>query len=126
MATQALLSRGRIVRLTTAAAAAAPVDGVTAPHFTMSPITATGLQTTGLALGLKAPTVGAAASTGSFSIIAWIMNPLTMSWFAFAAEDIDFSQGFVSFDIDAAALYFQIVASSVGTPGSVDLHLWEQ
>jgi hypothetical protein len=124
MATQALLSRGSILRLGTVASAAAPVDGVTLPHYTMSPMTPTGLLTTGLAIGLKAPAAGAAA--GTFSIVAWILNPVTRAWFAFAAAALDYNEALVSFDVNACALYFQIEAASVTTPGDVDLHLWEQ
>jgi hypothetical protein len=124
-ATQALLSRGTIVRLDTGVIAAAPVDGVTQPHYTMSPTTPTGQKTTGLALGIKAPTVGAAAST-AFNVILWIQNPVTRAWFSAAAESIGFNEAFGSFDFNAASLYFQIDVASVTTPGLVDLHLWEQ
>jgi hypothetical protein len=125
-ATQALLSRGPILRLGTAATAAAPVDGVTLPHYTMSPTTPTGLQTTGLALGLKAPTVSPAATGSAFSIILWILNPVTRAWFAAAAASIAFDEAFISFDFNACALYFQIEAASVSGAGDIDLHLWEQ
>jgi hypothetical protein len=125
MATQALLSRGTIVRLDTGVIAAAPVDGVTLPHYTMSPTTSTGQRTTGLALGIKAPTVGAAVSA-AFTVVLWIQNPVTRAWFSAAAEDIAYDEAFGSFDFNAAALYFQVDVASVTTPGLIDLHLWEQ
>ena len=125
--TQTDLSTGRAIRRSTAAAAAAPTDKVTTPDYVMSPNVAVGLKTTGLLLLLKAPSAGAAVPVaGGFSLILWLQNPVTGSWGAASPITIDFGQWFVTFDFDAAALYFQIDATSVGTPGNVYIEVMEQ
>lgn len=127
MAQQSLIQRSPIYRLSTAAIAAAPTDGTTQPHVIMSPETPTGLQTTGLELGLKAPSAGAAVAVAAgFSVVCWVWNPLNGSWFSMAAVDVPYGQLFVSFDLDAHALYFQVTAASVATPGDIDFHVAEQ
>jgi hypothetical protein len=124
---QAELSRAAILRLATADIAAAPTDGVASIHRTMSPRTPTGQRTTGLAVGIKAPTVGAAvAVAGGFSLVAWVFNPVTSAWFACSAASIAFNEFWVSFDFNASSLYLQVEAASVATPGLLDFHLWEQ
>jgi hypothetical protein len=124
---QALLNRAAPLRLTTAGIAAAPTDGTTLPHMQMSAQTPTGMTTTGLALGLKAPTVGSAtAVAGGFTVSVWLVNPVTLAWFASASAVIDFSQVFVTFDFNASGVYFQVAAASVAVAGSIDFHAWEQ
>ena len=132
-ASQSLLNRGPFARLGTAAIAAAPTDGTisaagTAPHRILGPQGPTGLQCTGFFLGLKAPSVSAAAAAtaAGFSVIVWVLNPLTNAWFSFEAVSIAYSQAFVSFDVNASSLYYQIEAASVLTPGDIDFHAWEQ
>lgn len=126
-AQQASLTRARPLRLGTAAIAAAPVDGTTAPQREMSAINANGFPTTGLGLGLKAPTVGAAVPIAAgFSVVIWLYNPLTAMWFASSAAAIGFDQAWVTFDFNASALYFQILVASVSVAGDVDFHPWEQ
>lgn len=127
MALQPEIIRGRIARLTTGNVAAAPADGVTQPALTLGPKTSTGLETTGFALGLKAPTAGAAtAIAAGFSVVVWYANPVTLAWFAGASTSIPYDQLFTTFDVDAAAIYFQIAAASVSVAGDVDFHIFEQ
>lgn len=126
-ASQAELNRGVPLRLGTAAIAADPVDGTTVPHMIMSPLTVTGLQTTGLFLGLKAPTVNpATAVAAGFAVVVWIQNPLTGAWFACSSASIPYGQPWGTFDFNASNLYFQVTAASVAVAGDIDFHAWEQ
>jgi hypothetical protein len=126
-ASQAEITRAVPLRLGTAAVAADPVDGETLPHWVMSPWTTTGLQTTGLAIGLKAPAVNpATAVAAGFSVVLWIWNPLTGAWFACATAVIPYGQPFGTFDFNASGIYLQIAAASVAAAGDVDVHAWEQ
>jgi len=127
VATQAALVRARPFRLTTTNINAAPVDGTTQAHFVMAPLSTTGLQTTGVMLGLKAPTVNpATAVAAGFSVIMWILNPVTRAWFAASAVSVPYNTAFVTFDLDASALYFQIDVASVSVAGDIDFHVSEQ
>jgi len=131
MAQQSELSRARIVRIATVDAAADPIDGPpgvgTEPQFFMSPVTPTGLRTTGLALSCSAPgTNAAAAIAAGFSVSAWVLNPYGRSWFKGGTIDMGYRQMFSSFDLNACAVFLQIAAASVVTPGDVYFHFWEQ
>lgn len=124
---QALVNRARIFRLGTAAIASAPTDGTTQPHYAMFSVTQTGLATTGLAVGLKAPTVNpATAISAGFTVTLWLLNPVTLAWFSSASSSIPFGQAWVTFDFNASFLFFQIAAASVSVAGDVDFHVWEQ
>jgi hypothetical protein len=128
-ASQAQLNRGRILRLATANIAAAPTDGVagTSPHYRMSAQTPTELQTTGLFLGLKAPTSGSAtAIAAGFSVVVYLLNPVTRAWFSTSTTSVVYGAAFVTFDFNASSLYFQVTAGSVSVAGDIDFHLWEQ
>jgi hypothetical protein len=126
-ATQAKINRAVPLRLGTAAIAADPVDGTTPPHMIMSPFTSTGMMTTGLAVGLKAPSAAAAtAIAAGFTLVIWIQNPLTGAWFACTPAVIPFGQPWGTFDFNASNLYFQVAAASVAVAGDVDIHAWEQ
>jgi hypothetical protein len=126
-ATQAKINRAVPLRLGTAAIAADPVDGTTAPHMIMSPFTSTGMMTTGLALGLKAPTASSAtAIAAGFTVSIWIQNPLTGAWFACASAVIPYGQPWGTFDFNASNVYFQVAAASVSVAGDIDFHAWEQ
>ena len=111
--------------------AAAPVDGTsgnggTDPTFTMSPFTLEKLPTTGLLLMLKTSPILPAATPGAggFSVTAWLRDPSSLRWAAFAAVSVGFDQLFVSYDIDAGELYFQI--TNVAVDGALDIGLAEQ
>jgi len=128
-ATQAALTRARPFRLSTATIAAAPTDGSagTAAHIILSPVTTTGLETTGIFLGLKAPSSGSATAVAAgFTVIPWFLNPVTFAWFAGASAAIAYNQAFTTFDIDAVGIYFQIDAASVSVNGNIDFHVAEQ
>jgi hypothetical protein len=126
-ASQAEIGRGVPLRLGTAAIAADPVDGTTVPHMIMSRTTPTSLETTGLFLGLKAPTVNpATAIAAGFTVSVWLQNPITGAWFACASAAIAYGQAFGTFDFDASNLYFQVAAASVAVGGDIDFHCWEQ
>jgi hypothetical protein len=107
----------------------------TAPHLTMSPVTPTGLPTMGAQLsislqlgGIKSPAVPVA--TG-FIVTVWVRNPITYTWrkmspmtFATAgASDTDVF--FVTEDLDASEIYFQVAAASVSVDGFIDFTLVE-
>jgi hypothetical protein len=126
---QADLTSGRIVLVDTAGHAAAPTDGLagTAPDFVMSPESPAGLRTTGLLLILKSPAVGGAIAGGTgFSVTPWLRNPISGVWGSGTAFTVAYNQAFVTYDFDAAELYFQISAASVATPGNLYFNLCEQ
>lgn len=126
MSQQADLNRGVPFRLASANVSAQPTDGVTQPHVTMSPIGATNLLTTGLFFGFKAPTnvTAATAGAGGFTVVIWIANMVTLSWFSSSSVSVSYDQAFSTFDFNAAALFFQV--TNVSVAGSIDVHLIEQ
>jgi hypothetical protein len=124
---QPLLNRAPPQRLSTGAIAAAPTDGTTLPHRQMSAVTPTGMTTTGLAIGLEAPTVGAAtAIAGGFTVTIWLLNPVTLAWFSSSSAAIGFGEAFCTFDFNASGIYYQVAAASVAAAGLIDFHVWEQ
>lgn len=126
-ASQSKLNRAKILRLATTNIASAPLDASNGPTYKMSPQTPTGLTTTGLALGLKAPNASpATAVAAGFSVVVWVINPVTLAWFSNSTAVIPFGQLFVTFDFNASGLYFQVLAASVAVDGNIDFHLWEQ
>lgn len=124
---QALLNRAPPQRLGTAAIAAAPTDGTTLPHRQMSPVTPTGMTTTGLAIGLKAPSAGSAtAIAAGFTVSLWLLNPVTLAWFSSSSASLNYGEAWVTFDFNASGLYYQVAAASVAVAGNIDFHVWEQ
>lgn len=123
MPVQTRIERARPIILGTAAHAAAPTDGAggTQPDFLMSPINAVGNKTSGIAVGFKAP--GAGAATGPFTVVLWVLSPVTWSWFPGADTTIDFRERFQTFEVQPCGLYFQFTA--VGGAGNVYAHLAE-
>jgi len=119
MSAQAELTAAHLIQLGTSNAAPVPGND---PHYTMSPVAPSGLKTTGLLLGLSAPSAGPA--TGPFTLVVWIRDPLTKQWFSGSSFAIDFNQGFVTFDFDASDLFFQFTAAVAN--GFVYIHLMEQ
>lgn len=119
------INRGEPLILSTAAQAAAPTK-TTSPTYNMAPTAPAGLQTTGFAFFLTAPTTSpAVADTGGFTVTVWVRNPATGNYGALSpATGVDYGEAFGSFDLDASDLYFQI--SNVLTPGNVYLEVWEQ
>jgi hypothetical protein len=117
-----------------------PVNGSgtatgTAPHLVMSPVTPTGLPTMGAQFslntflgGVKAPAIPVA--TG-FIVTVWIRNAITYTWKKMAP--VTFATGgvsdtdviFVTEDLDAAELYFQVATASVAVDGFVDFIIVE-
>lgn len=121
------LSTGRQIVINTIANAAAPTNQVTRPTITLGPQSTTGLKTTGIILSLQQPAVGGAVPTaGGFDITLWIQNPATGSWASGDTVAIDYRQAFDTYEFDACSLYFQIGASTVGTPGDIWLEVMEQ
>jgi hypothetical protein len=127
MSQQADLSRWRWTQVTTNVGNrnAAPFDGVigTSPDFQMSPYTISKLSTTGLALMLGAAGT-AVAGAGGFSVTVWVRDPVTFTWAAFATVSIDRRQLFVSYDIDADEIWFQI--GNVAADGTLNIGIAEQ
>lgn len=128
MADQAELLAARPIRLATTTVSAAPTDGTTDPHVVLSPVAPSGLRTTGFFFGLKAPTASgvtaAVAAAGDFTVTVWIRDPVTKFWFsARARTGVAYGQAYMTFDLDACEIYFQI--GNIGTNGSVDIHVSE-
>jgi hypothetical protein len=119
---------------TDAARIIAPVNGFplgnpsTAPDLTSSPLTVSKQPTTGLALQLQAPgtDTAATANAGGFGIIVWVRDPATGNWSSFASVSIAYQQLFVTFDIDAADLWFQLDHTTVAVDGRIDVGIAEQ
>jgi hypothetical protein len=112
----------------------APVNGFplgnpsTTPDLTSSPFTVSKMPTTGLALQLQAPGTGVAAvaNAGGFGIIVWVRDPATGQWSSFASVSMAYAQLFVTFDIDAADLWFQLDHTTVAVDGKIDVGIAEQ
>lgn len=107
----------------------APADGPNGdlPDFTMTPFAPSKMATTGLALMLKAGTTAPVAATpgaGGFSITMWVRDPATLRWAAFAAVSVPYDALFVTYDIDASDIWFQI--GNVAVAGAIDIGIAEQ
>lgn len=116
-------------RVATAAIAAAPTDGVTAPLIVLSPQTPTGMKTTGFFMGFKAPSAGAVAAVpiaAGYSVTLWFQNLATGGWFKGITVSLQYDEAWVCYDVDAVGIYVQVDAASVNAPGSIDVHLVEQ
>jgi len=122
----------RWIRVDTSVAArgTAPVDGLgttgTVPDVAMSPFTASKMPTTGLALMLHAPVSNTPATpnVGGFTVQVWLRDPHTGFWGSFASVTIDYRQTFVTFDIDAGELFFEV--TGVAVAGTIDIGIAEQ
>jgi hypothetical protein len=123
-ARQALISRGRPLRLNTANIAADPQDSVTQPHHVMTPRTTTGFGTTGIIIGLK--NIDSAAVAPGFSLILWIADPnMQNTWFRFTPVTLNDRDASVTYDINAFGLYLQVDPASVAVQGRLEFHLME-
>jgi hypothetical protein len=135
---QARISKGRRLRLSTAAIAAEPSDGysgsflsgnpLTTPHHIMSPRTATRMMTTGIVIGLDAGIVQAPAAvptSGGFRLVLWIANPTGYRWYRTTAVFMSDRDASVTYDINAFPLYIQIDATSVSVNGNIDFEFME-
>ncbi len=130
MIQQAELVAARIIRIDTTTQGAPPEDvPSTDPTVTMSPVTPTGLPTTGFMVFLKAPSLGAAVppASGAFPVTPWIRNPVTKVWAAGLTVSIGYDQAFCTGDVDAAEIYFQVSADAEdgGVNGEIDIHFAE-
>lgn len=104
----------------------APIDGTTEPDITLAPDSTTGLRTTGFCVGIKAPVIATPAGSpvGGFTLTAWLRSPVGGTWFSFSSLAVLYGALYVTFDVDAAGLYFQI--SGQTSPGTIDVYLMEQ
>ncbi len=96
------------------------------PDFTMGPKTVSQMPTTGLLLLIKEPTdaTPATPNAGGFNITVWVRDPGTWQWGAFDTVQIDYDQLFVTYDIDACEIYFEI--DNVSVAGAVNIGIAEQ
>lgn len=101
-----------------------------APHLTMSPVTSTGLQTMGAQFAIHLPlggvkTAAIPVATG-FVVTVWVRNSINYTWKKMAP--VTFAVGgvadndvmFITEDLDASELYFQVAAASVAVDGFID------
>lgn len=127
---QADTTRFRWFEAASALGLTAPTDltGGTVPHFVISPFTISKLPTTGILLMLKQSLDATAATfvAAGAAVTAWVRDPNSLRWAAFATVNIPYNQLFVSYDIDASEIYFQIGAASVSFDGAVDIGIAEQ
>jgi hypothetical protein len=121
---------GGFCRIGTAASAAAPTDGVTDPHYTLSNRTPWGSFTNGFLWAVHLPTAPAgtaAVPNGSLSIVIWVRNPVTRRWMNYTVlTGIDAREANVTYDTGPTELYFQVVASTITTDGTLDIEVLEQ
>jgi hypothetical protein len=104
------------------------------PHFFMSPVSTSGMASTGFLFFLSAP--AAHPSTPfppGFRITIWVRDPSTYIWSAMApAEGVNYKDLWICTDVNATeGLYFEIGNFSDdpgdgGTPARVYVHLAEQ
>lgn len=93
------------------------------PHFILSPQTLDGNPTLGFEFGLIAIAGGATPLVGDFTVTVWRLVTTSMqptvakNWLAFQPQSgVGFNQLFSSFDINTAALRFQIGNVDVDGP----------
>jgi hypothetical protein len=102
--------------------------GYAPAHFTLAPVTPTGLATTGLLFMLKSPGFSggspATAGAGGFNVTPWIIDPGTKMVGSGATFPANYDELYSTFDFDASLIYFQIGNVSVG--GSVFVGICEQ
>lgn len=126
---QADQTRFRWVRISTASITRQSAPGVgLLPDIIMTPYTVSKMATTGLLLQLQAPasSTPAVPVAGGFTITVWLLDPVTGRWSAFDDIVIDYKELFVSFDIDASQLWFQVTGIALGGDGDIDFGIAEQ
>lgn len=124
MTQQTEITAARPRRFNSVDTAEAPVDDVTEPMFTGSPLAPTGQRTTGFLIILKAPTTGSAtAPADGFTVTPWIRDPTTKVWGSGVSYQIPYGQAWVCGDVGASELYFQIADATVD--GEIDVHFAE-
>lgn len=115
----------RMLRVNTATDhTAAPTDGApgtgTDPDFILSPSAPGGVATGGFATFLAA---AATAGAGGFSVTVWVRDPVSYRWSAFQAVSMNTRELFMTWDVPASELYFQI--GNISVNGTVDIHVAE-
>lgn len=133
---QARISRGRPLLLATTDIDGAPDNGyespqdatpLQTPHHVMSPLTVTGLRTTGLQIGLTQPSAGpATANAGGFGLIVWVANPTGYFWQRTTTCFLDYRFASVIFDINAFPIYLQVDPTTVAVNGNILFTILEQ
>jgi hypothetical protein len=115
MAKEALSPREKLLTVTDVAAAAAPVDGVTEPHFILSPKGSGGDPCVGFSFTLFAPTVGGAAFGAGATLIPWRLRSVIGRWSTWETyTPYSLGQELFCYDVGAGAkLYFQITGATV-------------
>jgi len=112
MSEQSELSAGRILTIDTSALGAP--SKTTPPQITLAPNTPTGLKTTGFLFFLEAPSDAAAPTSPAvapFGVTLWIRNPVNGFWAAAQPlTGVGYGEAYVTYDVDAADLYFDITA----------------
>lgn len=128
MSAQADRSKFRWSRIGTGSITRQSAPGVgLEPDFTMTPFTVSKMATTGLLLQLQQPAVDPATPVaGGFEITVWVRDPATLRWASFDTLTIDYKQLFVTYDIDASDLWFQVQGIDVGGDGDIDFGIAEQ
>lgn len=84
-----------------------------APHLVLSPITPTGLPTTGAMLKWSAVAAGLGPATVpvGLDVVVWVRNPGTRRYGSMATiSSMVIDQWWVTNDLDACEVYFQITA----------------
>lgn len=96
------------------------------PQFQMSPVSPSGMPTTGFTFMLKAPTLfPATAGGGGFSVTVWFRDPNSGRWGSSVTVSVAFSQLWICNDVDAMdGVFFQI--ANVAVAGDIDIHFAEQ
>lgn len=99
--------------------------GATEPDFVLGPFTVSKMATTGFLLQLSEPTTTpAVAGAGGFTVTVWLRDPATGNWSAFDDISIDYQELFVTYDIDAAEIWFQV--ENVSSGSLIDFGIAEQ
>lgn len=125
-----MAASGGFCRIGTAAAASAPTNGTTAPHYTLSERTNWGSFTQGFLWAPHLPTApaGTAATIGGggLSVTVWVRNPVTKRWANYAEiTGVDEREAVVTFDSGPTDLYFQIASGSISANGDIDIDIME-
>jgi hypothetical protein len=102
--------------------------GGTPPDIVMSPRAISGMPTTGLLFGWQNTEAGTIVPVlAGLSFQVFVRDPNTWRWFSMTEiTAVNAGDLLVTFDIDAAELYFVIDPASIAVDGKVDIGIAEQ
>jgi hypothetical protein len=115
----AIAARERVRLLNTVNIAAAPTDGVSEPHITLSPTASNGEYVAGFSFSIHAPDAGAAVGTG-LTLIVYRLITTTAQWASFEGfAGLDFGEQNICYDVAGGTALFFRISGGVTTDGNI-------